>query len=222
MLTGCALTPTVATNSPSPSPGEGGGSANVAQDLTFNGKLPARWTKADVSCGQADGKGIDSFSVKLTAQDSLGQKDTLTVVVPSGYKGAGEYSVDTTATLTASSPRVHDDLDSNVSAHVRQTKGDYRVAVAQAHKILKRRFHYEHGISSPIETRGVVAHWDGRANQMTIWDTTQAPVFVRNGLAAMLGLGERQVRVIAPFVGGGFGPKIMMFYPEEVALPWIS
>jgi carbon-monoxide dehydrogenase large subunit len=28
--------------------------------------------------------------------------------------------------------------------------------------------------------------------------------------------------VIAPFVGGGFGPKIMMFYPEEVTLPWIS
>jgi len=130
--------------------------------------------------------------------------------------------VDMENALTASSPRVHDDLDSNVSAHVRQTKGDYRVAVAQAHKILKRRFHYEHGISSPIETRGVVAHWDGRANQMTIWDTTQAPVFVRNGLASMLGLGERQVRVIAPFVGGGFGPKIMMFYPEEVALPWIS
>jgi carbon-monoxide dehydrogenase large subunit len=130
--------------------------------------------------------------------------------------------VDIENALTALSPCVHDDLDSNVSAHVRQTKGDYRVAAAKAHKILKRRFHYEHGISSPIETRGVVAQWDGRANQMTIWDTTQAPVFVRNGLAAMLGLGERQVRVIAPFVGGGFGPKIMMFYPEEVALPWIS
>src|SRR5258705_6888069 len=27
---------------------------------------------------------------------------------------------------------------------------------------------------------------------------------------------------MAPFVGGGFGPKIMMFYPEEVVLPWIS
>src|SRR5258705_96061 len=74
----------------------------------------------------------------------------------------------------------------------------------------------------PIETRGVVAQWDARANQMTIWDTTQAPVFVRNGLAGMLGLNERQVRVIAPFVGGGFGPKIMMFYPEEVLLPWVS
>ena len=33
---------------------------------------------------------------------------------------------------------------------------------------------------------------------------------------------ERQVRVIAPFVGGGFGPKIMMFYPEEVLVPWAA
>jgi CO/xanthine dehydrogenase Mo-binding subunit len=38
----------------------------------------------------------------------------------------------------------------------------------------------------------------------------------------MLGLSEKQVRVIAPFIGGGFGPKIMMFYPEEVLAPWIS
>ena len=38
----------------------------------------------------------------------------------------------------------------------------------------------------------------------------------------MLGLSERQVRVIAPFVGGGFGPKIMLFYPEEVVIPWAA
>ncbi|MDB5503057.1 MAG: xanthine dehydrogenase, molybdenum binding subunit apoprotein [Tardiphaga sp.] len=130
--------------------------------------------------------------------------------------------VDLERALEASSARVHDDLDSNVSAHVHQSKGNYVAAAAKAHCILKRRFLYEHGISSPIETRGVVANWDARASQMTIWDTTQAPVFVRNGLAAMLGLNERNVRVVAPFVGGGFGPKIMMFYPEEVLLPWAS
>jgi len=130
--------------------------------------------------------------------------------------------VDLEGALDPESPLVHDDLGSNVSAHVHQAKGNYAAAAAKAEHIIKRRFRYEHGMSSPIETRGVVAQWDGRANQMTIWDTTQAPVFVRNGLAAMLGLNERQVRVIAPFVGGGFGPKIMMFYPEEVLLPWIS
>jgi aerobic carbon-monoxide dehydrogenase large subunit len=130
--------------------------------------------------------------------------------------------VDLENALSAGSPLVHDDVGSNLSAHVRQVKGNYAAAAAKADRIIKRRFRYEHGISSPIETRGVVAQWDGRANQMTVWDTTQAPVFIRNGLAGMLGLNERQVRVIAPFVGGGFGPKIMMFYPEEVLLPWVS
>ena len=130
--------------------------------------------------------------------------------------------VDLEQALGAGSALVHDDLDSNLSAHVRQTKGHYDAAAAKADCIIRRRFRYEHGISSPIETRGVVAQWDARASQMTIWDTTQAPVFVRNGLAGVLGLNERQVRVIAPFVGGGFGPKIMMFYPEEVLLPWVS
>src|SRR5258707_3058582 len=130
--------------------------------------------------------------------------------------------VDLERGLSAGSALVHEDVGSNVSADVRQTKGNYAAAAAKADRIIKRRFHYEHGISSPIETRGVVAQWNARANQMTIWDTTQAPVFVRNGLAGMLGLNERNVRVIAPFVGGGFGPKIMMFYPEEVLLPWVS
>jgi aerobic carbon-monoxide dehydrogenase large subunit len=130
--------------------------------------------------------------------------------------------VDLEAAAKAGVACVHDDLPSNVASHVRQTKGNYRNAAAKADLVLKRRFRYEHGISSPIETRGVVAQWNARGQQMTIWDTTQAPVFVRNGLAAILGLSERQVRVIAPFIGGGFGPKIMIFYPEEVTLPWIS
>jgi aerobic carbon-monoxide dehydrogenase large subunit len=131
--------------------------------------------------------------------------------------------VDLERALAKSSATVHDDLLCNVASHVHQTNGgDYRSAAAKADLVIKRRLRYEHGISSPIETRGVVAQWNARSQQMTIWDTTQAPVFIRNGLAAMLGLGERQVRVIAPFVGGGFGPKIMMFYPEEVTLPWIS
>jgi len=53
-------------------------------------------------------------------------------------------------------------------------------------------------------------------------EATQRPVFLRNGLAGMLGLSERRVRVIAPIVGGGFGPKIMLFYPEEMVIPWAA
>jgi aerobic carbon-monoxide dehydrogenase large subunit len=118
--------------------------------------------------------------------------------------------------------RVHEDLSDNIAARVRQATGDYAAALAKADHVIRRRFLYDHGASSPIETRGIVANFDSRADQLTIWDTTQAPVFVRNGLAALLGLSERQVRVIAPFVGGGFGPKMMMFYPEEVLIPWAA
>jgi hypothetical protein len=102
LLGACSLPglgPPAATVSPSPTTVTGGGGGTVAQDLTFTGKLPARWTAALVSCGQVEGKGADSFNVKLTAADGLGQMDILTIVVGSGYKGAGDYSVDTTTSL---------------------------------------------------------------------------------------------------------------------------
>ena len=130
--------------------------------------------------------------------------------------------VDLEKALDDTSARVHEDVPSNIAAHVRQSRGNYAAVRSRADHLVARRLLYDHGASSPIETRGIVANWDGRANQLTIWDTTQAPVFLRNGLAGMLGLSERQVRVIAPFVGGGFGPKIMLFYPEEVVIPWVA
>jgi len=131
-------------------------------------------------------------------------------------------AADLEAAAATGAPRVHDDLPNNVAAEVHQSKGDYQAARARAAHIVRRRFHYDRGASSPIETRGVVAEWDARAERLTVWDTTQAPVVIRNGLAGMLGLSERQVRVIAPFIGGGFGPKIMMFYPEEMLIPWAA
>jgi carbon-monoxide dehydrogenase large subunit len=131
-------------------------------------------------------------------------------------------AADLDAAAKPGAPRVHDDLPDNVSAHVRQTKGDYAAVAKRAHKVVKRRYVYDHGCAMPMETRGVVAQWDAGAERLTVWDTTQAPIGIRNGLAAMLGLSERQVRVIAPFIGGGFGPKIMMFYPDEVVIPWAA
>lgn len=130
--------------------------------------------------------------------------------------------VDMEAALQPDSPRVHDDLDSNLAAHLFQKKGDYEAARAEADLVIRRRIVVDRGAAAAMENRGIVAWWDDRSQMMTIWDTTQAPIPIRNGTAARLGLSENQVRVIAPFVGGGFGPKIMMFYPEEMMLPWAS
>ena len=93
--------------------------------------------------------------------------------------------------LAPDAARVHDDVAGNVAARVHQRKGDYDAARQAAALVLRRRFRYDRGCSAPIETRGVVADWDARAERLTVWDTTQAPVVVRNGLAAMLKLSER-------------------------------
>ena len=130
--------------------------------------------------------------------------------------------VDLERALQADAPRVHDDLDSNLAAHAVQTRGDYESIRGRADLVLRRRLTYDHGAAAALENRGLVADWDARGGRLTVWDTTQAPIPIRNGLAARLGLAEHQVRVIAPFVGGGFGPKIMMFYPEELVIPWLA
>jgi len=130
--------------------------------------------------------------------------------------------VDIERGLEPGSELVHSDLGSNLAAHIIQEKGDYARAKKEAEIVLRRRFLYDHGAAAAMENRGIVADWDARAQRLTVWDTTQAPIPIRNGLAGMLGLSENKVRVIAPFIGGAFGPKIMMFYPEEMLVPWIA
>lgn len=130
--------------------------------------------------------------------------------------------VDLEMALGPGAPLVHDELDSNLAAHLAQEKGSYAVALAEADLVVKRRIVIDRGAAGAMENRGIVAHWDRKGQHLTVWDTTQAPIPIRNGLAVLFGLSAHQVRVIAPFVGGGFGPKIMLYYPEEVVLTWAT
>lgn len=138
--------------------------------------------------------------------------------------------IDLEQAILPDSPWVHDDLEpgpmgANVNAHAVQVKGNgaqFDAIARNAALVVKRRFYYDHGTAAAMENRGIVADWDRRAARLTIWDTTQAPISIRNYMANYLGLSENQVRVIAPFIGGGFGPKIMMFYPEEATVCWAA
>jgi aerobic carbon-monoxide dehydrogenase large subunit len=151
---------------------------------------------------------------RYTAEDAL--EDIVVDLEPLGAV------VDLEEALQPAAPLVHDDLDSNLAAHLVQDKGDYAAAVKQADLVLRRRILIDRGAAGAMENRGLVTSWDAKAQSLTVWDTTQSPIPIRNGLAAMFGLSAHQVRVIAPFVGGGFGPKIMMYYPEEMVLTWAT
>ena len=116
-------------------------------------------------------------------------------------------------------PLVHADVPGNRAARLAQRVGDPDAVLAGAARVFRETLWIERSCGSPIETRGVVAEWDARAGALRVWDATQAPLPIKNGLARMFGVPEFKVDVIAPDVGGGFGTKIMLFYPEEILVP---
>ncbi|MFB7420862.1 xanthine dehydrogenase family protein molybdopterin-binding subunit [Streptomyces sp. NPDC056121] len=69
----------------------------------------------------------------------------------------------------------------------------------------------------PLETRGALAQWDAREEQLVVHTCTQIPHQVRTVMAGCLGLDERAVRVIVPDMGGGFGIKCVVGR-EEIAV----
>src|SRR5579885_193581 len=119
-------------------------------------------------------------------------------------------------------PLVHDDVPGNVAAHLVQTVGEPDEVIAGASHVVRETLSMERGAAMPMEGRGIVARWDRYEEMLTCWISTQGPIATRNGLAAIFHLPEHKVRVIAPDVGGGFGSKIMLFYPEEILVPFAA
>ena len=133
-----------------------------------------------------------------------------------------EYVGDLEKSLDPGAPLIHEDLESNLSADVKQEVGSWEKAVAEADLVVKRRIVTKHVAGGAIENRGLVAQWDDSFKVLNVWATTQGPVPMRNSIARYLGLMENQVRVMNPDIGGGFGPKIMSSQIDDVVIPWIA
>ena len=89
-------------------------------------------------------------------------------------------------------------------------------AFASAEVVISQRMMNHRLAPSAIEPRGVVAHYEPGKGTMTIWSSTQNPHILRTFIAALNGMGQDQVRAIAPEVGGGFGAKINIYAEEYV------
>src|SRR2546425_3932676 len=116
-------------------------------------------------------------------------------------------------------PRVHP--GGNVAARFTQRVGDPASALARADLVLHERFTLHRGAGMAMETRGIVARWDADLGQITVWSTTQAPQILRRLLARYLKLPEHAVRVVTQDIGGGFGPKAIV-YSEDILIPLLA
>jgi xanthine dehydrogenase YagR molybdenum-binding subunit len=72
-------------------------------------------------------------------------------------------------------------------------------------------FHMAAETNNPMGLFATVAVWEDRGARLIVHDATQWPLRVRQTLAVMFGLAEEQVRVLAPYVGGGFGAGLRVW-----------
>lgn len=129
--------------------------------------------------------------------------------------------VDWRNALDPDAPLAHSDSPDNLVAALHGRFGAVEEIFANAQHVFAETFETHRGGCHSMECRGVLAMPGPMGNGLTVWTSTQMPHMVRRLIADHLGRDERTVRVIAPDVGGGFGPK-GVFYPEEVVLPLVA
>ena len=109
----------------------------------------------------------------------------------------------------AGSPHlVHPELGTNLGASDSGPDPALAAVFESAHLVVTETFHQQRQCNVPMETRGLVAHWQRHAGRLDLWPSTQSPHELAFTAARVLGIGEHQVRVHMGDVGGAFGQKV--------------
>src|ERR1700722_11572721 len=122
--------------------------------------------------------------------------------------------LDMESALAEGSPKGHE--EGNKSFEWVFANGDLDAAFRDAPVVMERTYRQQRLIPSPMEPRAVVCEPVG--DEFTLWTSTQVPHVLRFLLAAVLGIPEQNLRVVAPDVGGGFGSKLQVTAEEFLAV----
>jgi len=96
--------------------------------------------------------------------------------------------------------------------------GDAQQAMSQAEVKIKSHFATPREYNMPMEPHACVASWQN--NQLTVWEPSQWVMGAQTEISEWLGIDQQQVRVISPYVGGGFGSKPVPY--THVALACVA
>src|SRR5215468_10855235 len=147
---------------------------------------------------------------------SRGEAEDLAAAVAVNFEVL-EPVVDPVRDMRGSRYPVHENWGDNLYIEHVLAGGDIEVAARAAEVTVTRDFRMQRQSGAPLECRGVLAYRDHRLDEVVLYASTQTPHTLRVALAEILDLEERRIRVVAPDVGGGFGPKARL-YPEEIVL----
>jgi CO/xanthine dehydrogenase Mo-binding subunit len=94
----------------------------------------------------------------------------------------------------------------NISEHFKLRKGNTEEAFKQCAAIIEDSYNLPQIQHVPIEPHVAIAKWDSDG-QVTLWSASQSPFAQRDLIAQALDIPHGNLRVISPYVGGGFGGK---------------
>lgn len=120
--------------------------------------------------------------------------------------------------LEPGAPLVHDWAKGNIYDHTVALKiGDVEKGFKQSYYVREDTYKTQTMNHAFLETRVCVADFDS-CGKITIWASSQAPFRLRAALSEMFEIAENDVKVIHPFVGGGFGGKVDIDHIELLAV----
>ncbi len=125
--------------------------------------------------------------------------------------------------ISGNAPVIHDEPDMegahdaarNIVHHIEAEVGDFASGLASADHIFERTFRVHQVQQAPIEPHIAIA-WLDADERLVIRTSTQVPFHVRRMVAPLLGLPVRDIRIVKPRIGGGFGVKQEMLIEDIV------
>jgi 4-hydroxybenzoyl-CoA reductase subunit alpha len=112
---------------------------------------------------------------------------------------------------------LHADKARNVEREVEQSFGDVAAGFAAADLVREASFHYAEVTHAQRAPDAALAEYDAERGQLTLQSVSQVPYYVHLTLAQCLGMSPAAIRVVKPFVGGGFGHRTECLNFEIIA-----
>ncbi|NOT28560.1 MAG: xanthine dehydrogenase family protein molybdopterin-binding subunit [Acidobacteria bacterium] len=124
------------------------------------------------------------------------------------------FVLDPEAALAAGAPQLFE--DGNLEGQPRVVnRGDIEQGLKESDHVIARTYRCPTMWSGSLEPHAVVAQWEN--DRVTLWCSTQSPFRVHANMVAQLGLPDSHIRIIASYVGGGFGTKSAPHVDETIA-----
>ncbi len=122
-----------------------------------------------------------------------------------------EPVLDARAALSSRDNLIHDEVGSNVMAHVQYDYGNIEKAMKEADQIIRAKIHFHRFSSTPMEPNAVLADFNAKDGSLTVWCNNQEPSFMLPQFNSALRLPYDKMRFITMDIGGGFGCKIVNY-----------